>query len=221
MGQVLQIPRLIGIKCSNPLEIRDLLLENGEQGTLESQTWEAFHADPREISVHFSIAYRDSVVMVLFQVEEPEIRATFHSHGDLVFNDSCVEFFISDAEGTYLNVECNPFGAVLSGIGRSRHERLRMGVDFYSRLGVWTSIDRSERQAPPTNGTWEILLQIPLDVAFKGLADKALKDLVFSGNLYKCGDLLQHPHYISWAPIHTDAPDFHQSSFFGKFEFLA
>lgn len=220
MGQVLQIPLLTGINYSNPLAIRDLLLEYGKQGTLESQTWEAFRADPREVSVHFSIAYKDSVVLVLFQVDEPEIRATFHQHGDPVFNDSCVELFISDAEGTYLNVECNPFGAVLSGIGRSRHERLRMGVDFFSRLGVWTSIDRSESQAPPTKGTWESLLQIPMDVAFKGFVDKTLEDMVFTGNLYKCGDLLRHPHYISWAPIHTDAPDFHQSEYFGRFEFL-
>ena len=221
MGQVLRIPRLIGSTSSDPFALRDLLLEHGEQGVLESQTWEAFRADLREVSVHISIAYRGSVVLVLFQVKEPEIRATFHAHGDPVFKDSCVEFFISDAEGTYLNVECNPLGAVLSGIGRSRHERLRMGDDFYSRLEVWTTIDQSETHGSPKKGAWESLLQIPLDVVFPEHADKALKDMDFSGNLYKCGDLLQRPHYISWAPIHTDAPDFHQSRFFGKFEFLA
>jgi hypothetical protein len=96
-----------------------------------------------------------------------------------------------------------------------------MGDDFYSRLKVWTTIDQSETKSSPKKGTWESLLQIPLDVVFPKCAEKALKDMVFSGNLYKCGDLLQHPHYISWAPIHTDAPDFHQSQFFRKFEFLA
>ena len=37
------------------------------------------------------------------------------------------------------------------------------------------------------------------------------------GNLYKCGDKTAWPHFLSWAPIGTPAPDFHCPAYFGEF----
>ena len=34
-------------------------------------------------------------------------------------------------------------------------------------------------------------------------------------NIYKCGDKTAHPHFLSWAPIRTEKPDFHRPEFFG------
>ena len=38
-------------------------------------------------------------------------------------------------------------------------------------------------------------------------------------NVYKCGDNLSQPHFLSWQPIHTDKPNFHVPQFFGEVEF--
>jgi hypothetical protein len=35
-------------------------------------------------------------------------------------------------------------------------------------------------------------------------------------NFYKCGDELSVPHYISWAPIEAEKPNFHRPDCFGK-----
>lgn len=35
------------------------------------------------------------------------------------------------------------------------------------------------------------------------------------GNFYKCADGSFNPHYVSWNPIATEQPDFHQPDFFG------
>ncbi len=35
-------------------------------------------------------------------------------------------------------------------------------------------------------------------------------------NLYKCGDNLSHPHFLSWRPIQTDKPDFHRPEYFER-----
>ena len=35
-------------------------------------------------------------------------------------------------------------------------------------------------------------------------------------NFYKCGDNCAIPHYLSWAPIDTPAPNFHCPEFFGE-----
>ena len=38
-------------------------------------------------------------------------------------------------------------------------------------------------------------------------------------NLYKCGDNLSHPHFLSWRPIATEKPDFHRPEFFERVKF--
>ena len=39
------------------------------------------------------------------------------------------------------------------------------------------------------------------------------------GNCYKCGDLTDHPHYLSWSAINSETPNFHRSDDFGLFFF--
>lgn len=38
-------------------------------------------------------------------------------------------------------------------------------------------------------------------------------------NLFKCGDELSHPHFLSWQPIRTEKPDFHRPEFFAQVRF--
>ena len=39
------------------------------------------------------------------------------------------------------------------------------------------------------------------------------------GNVYKCGDMLPHPHFLSFFPINLPKPDFHRPDFFGDVVF--
>ena len=43
--------------------------------------------------------------------------------------------------------------------------------------------------------------------------------LKVKGNVYKCGDMLPHPHFLSFFPIDLPKPDFHRPDFFGSVEF--
>lgn len=38
-------------------------------------------------------------------------------------------------------------------------------------------------------------------------------------NLYKCGDKLSQPHFLSWKPISAPKPDFHLPEFFEQIKF--
>ena len=65
---------------------------------------------------------------------------------------------------------------------------------------------------------WSLTLAIPPQALFR----HALTD--WSGlkarmNLYKSGDNLSHPHFLSWRPIRTEKPDFHRPEFFGEVTF--
>ena len=39
-------------------------------------------------------------------------------------------------------------------------------------------------------------------------------------NFYKCGDLTEIPHYLAWAPLSCDTPDYHRRQDFGCLKFL-
>lgn len=219
MRQNLRIPRLDIDQHTDWETVQQLLHSSGREGIIGSQTWSDYAAEPGSVDIRFFIGYHDTTLCVLFRVEEPEVRATWTKPNDPVFEDSCVECFIGDGNGRYLNVECNPFGAVLAGMGTSRNERTWLGEPFFSRLKVWTSLD-PKRGVPEGTHRWEALLRIPLDASGLVESGTSLPNGSFAGNLYKCGDLLSHPHYISWSPILLEEPDFHQSEYFAPFVFI-
>ena len=38
-------------------------------------------------------------------------------------------------------------------------------------------------------------------------------------NFYKCGDETETPHYLAWAPLSSDTPDYHRRQDFGRLIF--
>ena len=40
-----------------------------------------------------------------------------------------------------------------------------------------------------------------------------------AGNFYKCGDRTQTPHYLAWAKLTSDHPDYHRRQDFGTLRF--
>jgi len=47
-----------------------------------------------------------------------------------------------------------------------------------------------------------------------------LKGKIFRANFYKCGDKLTVPHYVTWNPVGTENPDYHQPEHFGLLKFI-
>ncbi len=69
------------------------------------------------------------------------------------------------------------------------------------------------------NNYWHITLVIPVTALF---TDKfASWDEIRSArcNFFKCGDGLSMPHFLSWAPIQAEKPNFHTPQFFREVEF--
>ena len=63
-----------------------------------------------------------------------------------------------------------------------------------------------------------ILGAIPATALFKH-SFKNLSGIKVKANLYKCGDHLSKPHFLSWQPIDTPEPNFHVPQFFTELEF--
>lgn len=177
---------------------------------IDTQQW----LDPVDITAHAQLCYSADALFVRMWAEEENIRATYPKSDVLghTYEDSCLEFFIApvSGDGRYLNFEYNPNGCVCVQIGTGREDRIRMAFEE----------DIFEAAPRRTEDGWEITYRIPFSFLRTLYPDfKAETGMQIAGNFYKCGNLTEQKHYISWNPIASETPDFHRPEDFGVFVF--
>ena len=154
------------------------------------------------------LCYDEQGIWVRMEAEESPVRATLREPLDEVYQDSCLEFFLAPdpADSRYINFEFNPLGNIYLGFGSTRSTRVRQIVSSVEAVF----------QAKPffTEQGWGIIYHIPFAFICNFFPNFQPRGEM-AGNFYKCGDLTQQPHYMSWMPMHTDLPDFHRRQDFG------
>ena len=176
-------------------------------------------AYPYKPKVEFAAAHTGDALLLHYRVEEQSVRAVARQDHEHIWEDTCVEFFyMPAADGLYYNVECNCTGKLLVAVGRDRNERKPAPAEVMQHIERWASLGSEpfETRQEPTK--WELALRLPVTTFFLHQFD-SFDGLMATGNLYKCGDLLPVPHFISWNPITTENPDFHRPEFFGQIQF--
>ena len=177
------------------------------------------------------ILYDDSHLAVIFRVEDRYVRAVAENFGDPVSNDSCVEFFVSPyAMGqtdAYFNFEFSCGGTMLLRRCSSTAEREwgrpnpLLAESDASVVNVAATMPKivEPEIAEPT--TWSLEYCVPLTLFHQYFIDSPppAPGSEWKGNLYKCGGLTSHPHAGTWAPVETDAPNFHQPAYFQPLRF--
>ena len=141
---------------------------------------------------------------------EKDIRAEYKEQLSPVFRDSCLEFyFMPGREKNYFNIEMNANGCMTLQYGRSGPDR-------------FTLVRENEKEyfdirTGRTPDGWEIFYRIPL-----GSIRLFCPDFSFEGalraNMYSCGGNTRH--FLSWAPVHSEKPDFHRPQDFGTMRFV-
>jgi hypothetical protein len=165
------------------------------------------------IVASFAIAHHNRSVLLKFFVIENEMRAVVTETNGPVWEDSCVEFFVSFDPTGYYNLEFNTIGTVLGAFGKNRLERAFLPVEMLNQVRANT---RSEWKAGKY--CWEMIVVIPTEL-FIYHQFTSLRGVTCRGNFYKCGDGLKEPHYLSWSNIRSAQPDFHLPEFFGAIVF--
>ncbi|NDV67096.1 carbohydrate-binding family 9-like protein [Bacteroides sp. 224] len=178
--------------------------------------WEEY---PYRPEVTFRIAYTDHAILLHYKVKEATVRARYATDNEAVWTDSCVEFFINAGQDAiYYNLECNCIGTVLLGVGSGRGERERANPHTMKEIKRWASLGNQPFEERKEETAWEVALIIPYRSFFKHQIP-SLEGKTIRANFYKCGDELETPHFLSWNPMDTPAPDFHRPSFFGTLLF--
>lgn len=209
------------LQCSKPRpeEIPSLMAANGIQYyKVECVNWpDQF---PYRPDVEFGIAHCDDAILLHFRVGEQSVRAVAEQDNQNIWEDSCVEFFVSpEDDGTYYNIECNCAGHLLVGSGRVKPDRERSSMEVMHAVERWASLGSTPFDIREQPTTWEVALCIPLSTFFLHHVT-SLSGQTFRANFYKCGDLLPVPHFLSWNAIASDKPNFHRPDCFGELRFL-
>lgn len=209
----LKVPLLNSDK-NTPVSIISGLLDRMNKNHIEIAPWSEYNYKPK---VTFSIAHSNDSLFVKFYVEEQFLQARYQKHNEPVYKDSCVELFIAfNGDKDYYNFEFNCLGTCLAEFGSGRENRNRLPEDSIRNIRCLSVIMRSHNGFD--NFAWQLTLMIPSEVfcyhvisQFMGISCRA--------NLFKCGDDLPQPHYLTWNLIKSERPNFHLPEFFGEVKF--
>ena len=216
--KILEVKKEIFEKEYPELDKVSLKLDNQGQGQqIDCLNWENYNYKPE---VRFNIAYSGREIFLKYYVIEEFIKAEKDKSNQMVCEDSCVEFFVSPADdGVYYNFEFNAIGTCLLGTGTCRKDSSPAPVTIIESIRRTGSSGKKPFKEKRGKISWTITVAIPKEVFFRHTI-KELKGKTFRANFYKCGDMLTMPHYLTWNPVGTKNPDYHQPEFFGILKFV-
>lgn len=197
-----------------PINEVSFFLDSAKRNSLNQTPWAGYDYLPE---VDFAIAYGRDGVFLKYYVNEKSVRAVNSNINGAVWEDSCVEFFISfENESAYYNFEFNCIGTALVGFGESKSDRALLPDALISQLKYQSVINNEQ---PGGDIHWELTIAIPFTLFCHHQLNE-LKGKKCRANFYKCGDLLPMPHFVSWSNIQAPEPNFHLPEFFGSLLFV-
>lgn len=173
---------------------------------------------PYSPRVTFRIAHNNKAIFIRFDVTEDCTMARVTEDNGEVWTDSCVEFFLALDDSGYYNFEFTCIGKALAGFRKERPHPVHGSPEIMQSIKRLSSLGTGnfEEKKGPVN--WTLTVAIPVSALFKHQITQ-LSGLEAKANVYKCGDNLSKPHFLSWQPILTPAPDFHVPRFFTDIQF--
>jgi hypothetical protein len=184
---------------------------------IDTINWKDYSYKP---DVNFSIAYGENEIFLKYYVREDYFKAEKNETNQMVCEDSCVEFFVSPEEdGIYYNFEFNGIGTCLLGTGTGRENSTRCNPEIVKSIRRLSSAGTAPVKETEGAFEWTITVAIPFETFFHHKVNN-IKGKTFRANFYKCGDMLKVPHYVTWNPIGTENPDYHQPGYFGLLKFV-
>ncbi len=212
----IRIPFIPGLNENNLSEVITLLDMEGVHGSIDNVNWKEQY--PYHPLTTFNCAHNGRYLFIDFFVRCNYLRAVNYTNNSPVSQDSCIEFFVSPtSDNHYWNFELNCIGTLNASHRSERNNPTRLTDDELARVLRYASCGSRPFNEVEGLFAWNVVVAIPLDligVEYKG------KPVEMTANFYKCASGTSQPHYLSWSPIDTPAPDFHQPRYFGSITLL-
>lgn len=205
-------------------EIASLLESRGTRQSLDAINWPKQF--PYAPLTTFAIAHSGTAIYIDFFVRCNYLRAENSADQSPVHEDSCVEFFVSPhGDRTYFNFEYNCIGALHAGFRTApedpsapKAKATPLTPEQLERVRRYASCGTRPFREMQGLFAWSLITAIPLDIL--GLEYTPGTPLQLTANFYKCAAATSAPHYLSWRPVRTPAPDFHRPSDFARLTLL-
>lgn len=163
------------------------------------------------------LAYSEEGIVVHFFVRGLDLRTQSAGDGNYVHEDSCVEFFMQREAGeSYINFEFNAAGVCYASKHQTIKESSPLSTEEYASIKRISTYQGQKLEERDQLYAWELTALIPWETMGYATGERPSS---MRANLYKCGDLTAHPHFLSWAPIDEAQPAFHRPQFFGELHF--
>ncbi len=209
--QPLHIPYLKNLSQISSIKDALTLLEaEGKRIAVDTLNWpDQF---PYRPLTTVTLAHDGEKIFVDFFVRCNYLRAVNTADNSPVHQDSCVEFFVAPHDRTpYYNFEFNCIGTLSAALRYDRHNSTPLTPEQLSQVERYASCGQRPFNELEGLFSWNLTFAIPLSLI--GLKWEN-EPITLMGNFYKCADLTSTPHFLSWAPISTEQPDFHRPEFF-------
>ncbi len=191
------------------ISIKKTPIELAEKYELSHKLW---GSDAYEHAVFVQLTYDADGFIVKFTVDgESDPLREKKSHLAYVHEDSCVEFFVNftpEDSKHYINFEVNANGCMNVAFRTHRRDASPLEIYEIENLGITPEL---------FDDHWNVTYKITFDFIKKYYPTFDIDTCEYIiGNFYKCGDLTEMPHYISYFKVGTEKPDYHRPEFFGK-----
>lgn len=201
------------ITNQNPIEA----VKSIDAQPISCNNWEEKY--PYAPKVQFRMGHTGKELVVRFEVEEQVTQALVDKDNGEVWTDSCVELFMAlDQEG-YYNFETNCIGRMLAAWRVTKPEPRYLSEELMQTIERYPSLGNTPFVECEGDNIWSLTLKIPCTALFMHKLE-SWSGCKLRMNLYKCGDNLSMPHFLSWQRIEHPTPNFHLPNFFvdAKFE---
>jgi hypothetical protein len=163
-------------------------------------------------------------IYVIYRVSDRYVRCITKDINGPVWNDSCVEFFISPDTSLpfrYFNLEINCGGTPLMHYNIVPREEVKnIDIEDIKKIEIAHSLAQIVEPEINEPVTWTLEYRIPIDLFRKYSNITQPKPGTFwKANFYKIADKTSHPHYLTWSLVNSNKPDFHLPQFFGILNF--
>lgn len=210
--KTLIINQIDGLDTALSIDSFRELLAKGTNGNIDCLNWPDHF--PYKPECGFAIGWCRQGIGILFNVKGSDLRAIALEDNGNVWEDSCCEFFLSHpTDGTYFNFELNCIGTLLAAKRKSRTECTHFPQEKLAQIKRFSTLAHERIDIADEEKCWSNGMFIPFSlIGIDG--DNPPESIRL--NIYKCGDKTAHPHFLSWAPVRTEKPDFHRPEFFGE-----
>ena len=172
---------------------------------------------PYAPNVTFKMFHTGEKLYLRYYVKEGYTAARVAKDNGEVWTDSCCECFLSLDGEAYYNIETTCITRMLIGYRAKGQEAIHAGDDVLSQVERHSTLGTEPFEERVGENEWVLTLGLPTAI-FHQHDIASWSGLKLKANLYKCGDNLSKPHFLSWQPIALPQPCFHCPEFFVELE---